>query len=118
MISIAVSLDGQWAAAGGWNDAGIYVWDLPHRRLERILPAGDSPADSRTLASFSPDGRWLVSCSSLAGASGYYFWEVGTWKRGPFVANTDFSGLGEPVFSPDGRVIALSSPLRVAQSGP
>ena len=107
MISIAVSPDGRWAAAGGWNDIGIYVWNLPQRRLERILPRGDSPADGHTLASFSPDGRWLVCCSSVATAAGYYFWEVGTWKRGPFVA-TPTGELREPAFSQDGRVMALS----------
>ena len=119
MTSIAVSPDGRWAAAGGWNDVGIYVWDLPRRWLERILPAGDSLADSQTVASFSPDGRWLVTCSQVGAASGYYFWEVGTWKRRLFVANSGSAGFGEPVFSPDGRVIALSvSPqqVRLAES--
>ncbi len=119
MISIAVSPDGQWAAAGGWNDQGIYVWNVPRRRLERILPRGDSPADGHTHASFSPDGRWLVCFSDIVAASGFYFWEVGTWKRGPFVAKASGS-LHEPLFSPDGRLIALSvssEQIRLAESG-
>jgi WD40 repeat protein len=71
MTSIAISPDGRWAAAGGWDDARIDVWDLPRRRLERILPAGDSLADSRTLPAFSPGGQWLVVCSHVAAASGF-----------------------------------------------
>jgi eukaryotic-like serine/threonine-protein kinase len=108
MLSVAVSLDGRWAAAGDANDVGIYVWDLPGRRLERTLSAGDSLADSQTVARFSPDGRWLVSSSNVAPACGYYFWEVGTWKRGPFIARSISPTWPEPVFSPDGQVIALS----------
>jgi WD40 repeat protein len=71
MTSIAISPDGRWAATGGWSDEGIDVWDLPRRRLERILPAGDSLADSRTLPAFSPGGQWLVVCSHVAAASGF-----------------------------------------------
>ncbi len=38
MFTVAVSPDGRWLAAGGWNYyAGIRVWDLQRRRLERIL---------------------------------------------------------------------------------
>ena len=37
MTSIAVSPDGRWAAAGGWKEAGITIWDLPRRRLELAL---------------------------------------------------------------------------------
>ena len=119
MISIAVSPDGQWAAAGGWNDQGIYVWNVPRRRLERILPRGDSPADGHTIASFSLDGHWLVCSSDVTAASGYYFWEVGTWKRGPYLARASGSS-HEPLFSPDGRLIALSvsrEQVRLAEAG-
>ena len=107
-ISIAVSPDGRWAATGSWNDPGVYVWDLPRHRFERILPRGDTPADGSTLPAFSPDGRWLVVNSAVGVASGYYFWEVGTWKRGPYIPRPTSAGWAEPVFSPDGDLIALS----------
>jgi serine/threonine protein kinase/WD40 repeat protein/Tfp pilus assembly protein PilF len=106
-ISIAVSPDGRWAAAGSWIDRGIYVWDLPKRRLERILPGTESDRECTCLAAFSPDSRWLVSCSGAGPASGYYFWKVGTWERGPFVPTSQSAGWVEPLFSPDARVIAL-----------
>ena len=86
MTTIAISPDGRWAAAGGWKEAGICVWDLHTLRLERILPPGDGDGDKTFFVSFSSDGRWLVSCSNTPSAAGYYFWEVGTWKRGPFIS--------------------------------
>ena len=103
MISIAVSPDGRWAAAGSWNDAGVYVWDLPRRRFERSPAARryrrrmatPSPPSARTAAGSS-------STRQVEAASGYYFWEVGTWKRGPFIPRPTAAGWGEPVFSPDG----------------
>jgi tetratricopeptide (TPR) repeat protein len=108
MTSIAISPDGRWAATGGWKERGIYVWDLPRRRRERVLPPSDGPGDSQTVVDFSPDGRWLVSCSHNGIAPGYYFWEVGTWKRGPVVSKPTSAGWGAPVFSADGRLVALS----------
>ncbi len=114
LVSVAVSPDGRWAAAGSYNDAGIYVWNLPKRRLERILAPGDRQADSNSLAAFSPDGRWLASCSHFGSGSGCFFWKVGTWEQGPFVPLSASPGFGEPVFSPDGRIVALCvSPERI-----
>jgi tetratricopeptide (TPR) repeat protein/WD40 repeat protein len=108
MTSIAISPDGRWAATGGWRERGIYVWDLPQRRREQVLPPSDGQGDSQTIVDFSPDGRWLVSCSHNGIAPGYYVWEVGTWKRGPVVSKSLPSGWGAPVFSADGRLVALS----------
>jgi serine/threonine protein kinase/WD40 repeat protein len=116
MNSIAISPDGRWAAAGGWNHGVVYLWDLPRRKFERVLPRDDTEAGGHTLPAFSPDGRWLVytsssfAVSSLGAASGYYFWEVGTWKRGPSIPMLASAGWGEPVFSPDGAMFAWSTP--------
>jgi tetratricopeptide (TPR) repeat protein len=111
MTSIAISPDGRWAAAGGWKEAGISVWDLPSRRLVRVQPPSDGDGNNMFFVAFSPDGRWLVSCTANQSAPGYYFWEAGTWKRGPFVAKPESNALAAPVFSPDGRLVALSVSL-------
>ena len=61
MTSVAVSPDGRWLAVGGWNEAGVRVWDLRRRRLERILRPKDAISDIKFFVGFSPDGRWLIS---------------------------------------------------------
>jgi WD40 repeat protein/tetratricopeptide (TPR) repeat protein len=111
MTSIAVSPDGRWAAAGGWKEAGIYIWDLPRRRRERILPPADGVGETSTFVVFSPDGRWLVSDSENQVAPGYYFWEVGTWKKGPRVPRPTPAGVSAPVYTADGELAALSVSL-------
>src|SRR5262249_27566483 len=37
LTSVAVSPDGHWLAAGSWRGAGVQVWDVRRRRLERSL---------------------------------------------------------------------------------
>jgi len=111
MTSIAISPDGRWAAAGGWKEAGISIWDLPRRRLERILPPSDGDGNNMFFVAFSPDGRWLVSCTANQSAPGYYFWEVGTWNRGPIVSKPESNAHAAPVFTQDGRLVALGVSL-------
>jgi WD40 repeat protein/tetratricopeptide (TPR) repeat protein len=105
---IAVSPDGRWLAVGGWKMAGVRVWDLRRRRLERILRPQDAVGDISPSIGFSTDGRLLVSCThSDAGASDH-FWRVGTWDMVRRVHH-ERNGLAHyhPAFTGDGRLMAL-----------
>ena len=100
MTSIAVSPDGRWAAAGGWNDVG-------HPCLGPApAPAGADPASRRQPGRrprrsprFSPDGRWLVSLlAALRAAAGLPLLggrhlEAGTIRRHSAPASCDRAGV-------------------------
>ena len=108
MTTPAVSPDGRWLAVGGWKFAGIRIWDLRQRRLERILRPKGPAGDLSFFVGFSPDGRWLVS-STIRGAShGYHFWRVGTWEL-DFCIDQERNGsaFDRPAFTSDGRLMAL-----------
>jgi WD40 repeat protein/tetratricopeptide (TPR) repeat protein len=109
MFSVAVSPDGRWLAAGGWNFDGIRVWDLRRRRLERILRPVNPTHAVIFVAGFSPDGRWLISCAGT-GNNPCHFWGVGTWDSDPDRRiEQKLGGIARhpPAFTADGRVMAL-----------
>jgi serine/threonine protein kinase/WD40 repeat protein/tetratricopeptide (TPR) repeat protein len=110
MTSIAVSPDGRWLAVGGWYEAGVRVWDLGRRRLERILRPKDALTITKFFIGFSPDSRWLVSYTQPDAASGFYhFWHVGTWEPGLRIDHEgNLTGTQPPVFTGDGLLMALS----------
>jgi tetratricopeptide (TPR) repeat protein len=112
MTSVAVSPNGRWLAAGGWHEAGVRVWDLHRRRLERIVRPTDAVGDASYFVGFSPDGHWLVSSNHVGSEPSYYFWNVGTWELGRRI-DQERGGIasGAPAFSTDGRLMALGIAL-------
>jgi len=105
MTSVTVSPDGRWLAVGGWLEAGVRVWDVRRRRLERILRPKDAVGDTKFFIGFSPDGRWLVSSTHPdGGKSSYHFWSVGTWELGRRIEHDRSGGVS---FTSDGRLMAL-----------
>jgi serine/threonine protein kinase/WD40 repeat protein/tetratricopeptide (TPR) repeat protein len=108
MTSIAISPDGRWAAAGGWKEWHIQVWNVAERRVEKVLTPGDGGGEQLFFVAFSSDGRWLVSYTNNDEAPGYYFWRVDTWERGLFIPCPSNPGLSRaPAFTADGRMMAL-----------
>jgi len=109
MSTVASSPDGRWLAVGGWYEAGVRVWDLHRRRLERVLRPSDAIGDTKFWSGFSADGRWLISSSHPDAGSGFYqFWRVGTWEPGPRI-DIERNGIAAhpPAFTGDGRLMAL-----------
>ncbi len=109
MTSISVSRDGRWLAVGGWYEAGVRVWDLPRRRLERVLRPKDAVRITRFWAGFSADGRWLIAPTVPdGGQSAYDFWRAGTWDLDHRIYPERGAAWHPPVFSGDGRLMALA----------
>ena len=108
MTTVAVSPDGRWLAVGGWLEAGVRIWNLSRRRLERILRPKDTVGDTTFFIGFSPDGRWLISNTLHNAGKFYQFWRVGTWEPGLRI-DQERNGTARhpPAFTGDGRLMAL-----------
>ena len=101
VLTVALSPDGRWAAAGAWRAGVIRVWEVDRGR-SRALPAGPSFAYH---VAFSPDGSWLVA----GGADDYRWWHVGDWRPGPVLSRDHVDGHAGPLaFTPDGRLLAIA----------
>jgi serine/threonine protein kinase/WD40 repeat protein/tetratricopeptide (TPR) repeat protein len=108
MRGVTVSPDGHWLAVGGWKQAGVRVWDLRRRRLERILRPNEKVGDMSFFIGFSPDGSGLVSCTHSAAGAAYHFWHVGTWDLDRRIdQERSGSAVEPPAFTGDGRLMAM-----------
>jgi WD40 repeat protein len=102
VLTIAISPDGRWVAAGGWgsDDVKIQVCDLLSNTRRNL------PITGTAHVAFSPDGKWLVT----GRIEDYQFWRVGTWQPGlriPRERAADAVG-GRLAFSPDGKILAIN----------
>ncbi len=109
MTTVAVSPDGRWLAVGGWYEAGVRVWGLRRRRLERILRPKEAVGITKFFIGFSPDGRWLISNTIPDASTQFYqFWRVGTWEPGlRIIQERNGNAVDPPTFTGDGRLMAL-----------
>ena len=119
VFATAVSPDGRWIAAGGWDAQSditdfVYIFDASTGTLvTRVGPFGNV---INHLA-FSPDGRWLAA-TSIAGV-GLEVIDAQTWR----ITAEDQTYAGESygvAFGPDGRLytVAYDGKLRQYSPGP
>ena len=118
MTTVAVSPDGRWLAVGGWYEAGVRVWDMRRRRLECVLRPKDAVNLTKFFSGFSPDGRWLVSCTYPDGGEG----DLPLLARGdvgPRPSDRPGATVGTrpPAFTSDGRLMALGIAARSSAFG-
>jgi WD40 repeat protein len=108
---VAISPDGRWAVTCGEGPSTFKVW-----QVDREEAVAEFSRPGYPLASFSPDGRWLVlSSRELSGGVGgghHHIHRVGTWEPVRKVT-VDHGGLSPAAFAPDGRMLAV----RISRSG-
>ncbi len=100
---VSLSSDGKWVATGVWRAADAdgpcaTVWNA--RTGER---ACDLPTHLATAVAFSPDARWLVTCTGRE----YRFWQVGTWRPAHAIPRTA-DAPARIIFAPDSSLMAIS----------
>ena len=106
--------------ASAYDRPNVSIWDAATGRLLQTFAAHDVGV---SILAFSPDGKWLATAgqdsrldpahlgASLAAMKhSIKLWDTSTWQLGnslPFVG-TGGGGFGK--FSPDGRMLAVTSP--------
>src|SRR5208337_3566976 len=92
IYAVALSPDGEWVAAGGWDARyakdqyhSVYIFKAATGRL--VTRLGRLGNVIRHLA-FSPDGRRLAA--TLGGGQGLRLWETESWR--PLAEDKDYGG--------------------------
>ncbi len=106
ITSLSASPDEKWLASGGHKEEFIQVWDVNSGQLVKTLPHSDSQDITGFYVQFSPDGKYLTSAANNATSPGFYFYDVGTWKRTKKV-DAHWPPICPVVFSSDGEFAAL-----------
>lgn len=108
MECVALSPDGQWAATSGYS---FKVWQTATTMLVTNWPGG-----GYDVATFSPDGRWLVVNNGLS----HRVHAVGSWDLVQEISLAERAVTPVCAFAPDGRMAAmLVSPrdVRLVETG-
>ncbi len=116
--AVAVSPDGRWIAAGGWDAAwknqtmGVYLFDAATGTTVRRFGAFRSAI---LHLAFSADGKRLAA--SFGGSQGVAVFDVTTGRE--LMADTDYGSNSNGVtFGPDGSLFAVSYDGQVRRYGP
>jgi WD40 repeat protein len=120
VYAVAVSPDGRWVAAGGWDAAykakggsGVYVFDSATGTSMRRLGAF---RDVILHVAFSPDGQRLAV--ALAGGNGIRVLDVASGRE--LMSDPDFGGKGSYglAFAADGSLFAVGFGGQLRRYGP
>jgi peptidoglycan hydrolase-like protein with peptidoglycan-binding domain len=121
IYAAAVSPDGRWIAAGGWDAQ----WDLAKQDFVYVFDASSGQLVARIGAiqsvinhlAFSPNGRWLAAVSSAK--VGLKVIDTQSWRIVAQDSNYADDGYGA-AFGPDGRLytVAYDGKIRRYGSGP
>ena len=94
IYAVALSPDGRWVAAGGWDahfavdkTLGVYIFEASTGRLVTRLGQLGNVIDHLT---FSPDGSRLAA--TLFGGEGMRLWETSSWRL--LAEDKDYGGKG------------------------
>jgi len=119
IYATAVSPDGRWVAAGGWDAR----WEATHEHFVYVFEASTGALVSRAgpfgdvidHLVFSPDGRWLAA-TSFAGV-GLKVIDTQTWR----IAAEDRAYADQSwgaAFGPDGRLYTVAYDGKLRKYGP
>lgn len=100
VTGVELSPDSRWAVSSGHHAMNVKVWNARTGRHSREIAAGKLNA-----ATFSPDGRWLVTGNPF----GYRFWRTDKWRPEREIPRAPGVGLpGFSAFAPDMSLVALA----------
>lgn len=99
VASCAITMDGQWLAAGTSHGHGVRVWNL-----QQNAAVTDLPVPGPATVVFSPDKKWLVT----AGSDNHSFWSPGDWRLEHQIPSETGDRTGTVAFSPRNTALAVS----------
>ncbi len=104
VMSLAFSPDGTVLVSGSW-DRTIRVWDVASKEAIAVLEGQGGLIDA---VSFSPDGAILAS-DDVRGNGAVSLWDTAVWQRIATLEAPRHRTVYHVMFSPDGRVLAVST---------
>jgi RNA polymerase sigma factor (sigma-70 family) len=113
-LRLAIAPDGKMSAVGTWASPTVVLYDVTTGKETRVLkPDGEEDLKPRGFAVipfriapppvFSPDGKRLAA----QGRHALHLWDVGTGKEIQRIDVPEDRAVGQAVFAPDGRSVAL-----------
>src|SRR5262249_45661787 len=99
-IALAVpSPDGRWCLGGTWPEHHFAIWDAQSGKVVRKIDVDGAPK-----AAFNPAGTRLVVNGRHQGR----IYSVPGWTCEAELPQHTAGGFGQPCYSPDGRILALT----------